>query len=49
MKRKTELLLMAMVFITSAIIFLPETTKKVILLGVLIVLQVMAEKHMKEN
>lgn len=49
MKRKAELSLMAMVFIVSAIIFLQETTTKVILLGVLIVLQVMAEKHMKEN
>ncbi len=49
MKRKAELLLMAMVFIVSAIIFLRETTIKVVLLGLLIVLQAAVEKQIKEN
>ena len=44
MKRKVELLLMAM-----ALIFLQETTTKCVLLVVLIVLQVITEKEIKEN
>ena len=49
MKRKVELLLMAMALIVLAIIFLQETTTKCELLVVLIVLQVITEKEIKEN
>lgn len=49
MKRKVELLLMAMALIVLAIIFLQETTIKCVLLVVLIVLQVITEKEIKEN
>lgn len=49
MKRKVELLLMAMALIVLAIIFLQETTAKCVLLVVLIVLQVITEKEIKEN
>lgn len=49
MKRKAELLLMAMTIIVLAIIFLSETITKVILLGVLIALQAVAEKQIKED
>lgn len=49
MKRKAELLLVAMTLIVLAIIFLPETTIKVILLGVLIALQAMTKKQIKED
>ena len=49
MKRKVELLLMAMALIVLAIIFLQETTTKCVLLVVLIVLQVITEKEIKEN
>lgn len=49
MKRKAELLLVAMTLIVLAIIFLPETIIKVILLGVLIALQAMTEKQIKED
>ena len=49
MKRKVELLLMAMALIVLAIIFLQETTTKCGLLVVLIVLQVIAEKEIKQN
>ena len=48
MKRKVELLLMAMALIVLAIIFLQETTTKCVLLVVLIVLQVITEKEIKE-
>ena len=49
MKRKVELLLMAMALIVLAIIFLQETTTKCVFLVVLIVLQVITEKEIKEN
>ena len=49
MKRKVELLLMAMALIELAIIFLQETTTKCVLLVVLIVLQVITEKEIKEK
>lgn len=49
MKRKVELLLMAMALIVLAIIFLQGTTTKCVLLVVLIVLQVIAEKEIKQN
>lgn len=49
MKRKVELLLMAMALIVLAIIFLQETITKCVLLVVLIVLQVITEKEIKEN
>ena len=49
MKRKVELLLMAMALIVLAIIFLQETTTKCVLHVVLIVLQVITEKEIKEN
>ncbi len=49
MKRKVELLLMAMALIVLAIIFLQETTIKCVLLVALIVLQVITEKEIKEN
>ena len=49
MKRKVELLLMAMALIVLGIIFLQETTTKCVLLVVLIVLQVITEKEIKEN
>lgn len=40
---------MAMALIVLAIIFLQETTTKCVLLVVLIVLQVITEKEIKEN
>ena len=49
MKRKVELLLMAMALIVLAIIILQEPTTKCELLVVLIVLQVITEKELKEN
>lgn len=49
MKRKVELLLMAMALIVLAIIFLQETTIKCVLFVALIVLQVITEKEIKEN
>ena len=49
MKRKVELLLIAMALIVLDINFLQETTTKCVLLVVQIVLQVITEKEIKEN
>lgn len=49
MKRKVELLLMAGTYCVGPYFFTNETTTKCVLLVVLIVLQVITEKEIKEN